>query len=533
MEYQLLDQLMRISKFTNLSLLILMVMLALAEPHESAAQGGVPAEPTIQKIVQAIQEALQGKIKLLSVDPAVAFAKGAGWGLTAIRDASRPLNLSDVAVLGTLEAKQKTYLNSTVIEPGRYYVLIVPAKTGLTETAVLKQPQDLRMALVPVPADPASTDKIVRDNLHRIAGAMIARSLSQPSAFSVIRAARGSTNEFLFGLTLGKLSVCWEVTPQARPAIKPRAANRNPSLVLRPITRDGFAAMGDELTLDASESRDPDGQLSAVAWDFGEDPNSVHAILLTSPIELRKTHQFEHRGKFTITLKASDDQCGFSQVSQSIEIRPWLTVTIHLHSDFLQVPASGPIALRTDVFNNSLYRRFEGQTTVEVDETPLFGPAPIQVDPQQGLAGVPTSFELKPPLGLGKHRLSVILRQPNGIERGRDDISFEIPPVSIVLKPLGETVLQATGQVKFETVLQNIVRSDFKGSLELFLTKPDRSRKSLGPKQPIDVKAGFELKLPVVLPAAGLPKGSLTFTAELRTNSGSKVDQASVVYVIK
>jgi hypothetical protein len=533
MEYRLLDPLMRISKVTNLSLLILVVMLALTEPRESAAQGGVPAEPTIQKIVQVIQEALQGKTKLLSIDPAVAFAKGAGWGLVALRDGSFLLNLSDVAVLGIFEAKQKTYLNNTLIEPGRYYLVLFPANASLTETTVLKQPQDVRMAMVPVPADVASTDKTVRANLHRVAGALIARSLAQPSAFNVIRAARGSSNEFLLGLTLEKLSVCWEVTPQAKASAKPRAANRNPSLVLRPITREGFAAMGDELTLDASESRDPDGQLSAVAWALGEDPHSVNAILLTSPVELRKIHRFEHRGKFTITLKASDDQCGFSQVSQPIEIRPWLTVTIHLHTDFLQVPVSGPIALRTDVFNNSLYRRFEGQTTVEVDETPLFGPAPVQVDPQQGLAGVPSSFEFRPPLGLGKHRLSVILRQPSGIERGRDDLSFEVPPVSIALKPIGETVLQTTGQIKFETVLQNIVRTDFKGTLELFLIKPDRSRKSLGPKQPVEVKAGFELELPVALPAAGLPKGNLIFTAELRTSSGSKVDQASIVYVVQ
>jgi hypothetical protein len=493
-------------------------------------------DETARRIAAVVQDAVQGKTKFLALDSSLAFARGASWGITSIRETLLPAGLSDSSVLATMEVQQKIFFANIAIDPGSYYVIKF-ATFGLTEAQLEKEPQKLRLIFVTIPSKSATTDflRSVKASASRIAPALVARKMLQPTAlhlyrFEGILSNAVNVGDFTFGATLGALSVCWAVSLQAQTSLRPANNNKLPALVISPIAPDSYAAIEDNLEFDVSTSRDPDGQIKASAWDYGDRTNPAGAQFLTPSLATRSTHKYTHLNKYVATYKAVDSQCGFAQTSQMIEIRPWLKVLIKLSSDFVQVPATGPVALRADVFNNSTNRRFVGQTFINIDEINLFGPAPLQVDPRQGLEGIPASFDVPQPLSQGRHQLSVLLKEPNGAEQGRDEVSFEVPNVSVAIKPIGETALTELSQVRFDTLLSNISKSDFKGTIELILTKPDKSKKSMGPKQPVEVKANGQLVLPVGFPAAGLPKGNLTFTVELRTSSGTKIDQASILY---
>ncbi len=515
----------------------MMALLFLLEHNRfSVTAQGVLDDEAIRRIASVVQDVVQGKTKFLSLDATRAYAKGASWGLISIRENTLPAGLGDSAVLGVIEVKQKTYFANVLIDPGRYY-LIKFSVISVNEAQVEKQPQQLRLIFVPVPANNAASDFIssVKASAARVAPALVARKLVQPAEFNLYRfegifANSPAVGDFTFGATLGGLSVCWPVSLQTQTSLKPAPSNKLPALVISSIAPEGYAAVEDNLEFDVSTSRDPDGQIKATIWDFGDRTNLAEARFLTTSTASRATHQYLHLNNYNAIYKAVDNQCGYAQISQTIDIRPWLKVLIKLNPDFIQVPATGPIALRADVFNNSVNRRFVGQTFINVDEANLFGPAPLQVDPRQGLEGVPASFDVPQALTQGRHQLSVLLKEANGIERGRDEVSFEVPNVAVSLKPIGETALTELGQIRFDTLLANISKSDFKGTIELILTKPDKSKKSMGPKQPVEVKANGQLVLPVGFPAAGLPKGNLFLTVELRSSNGTKIDQASILY---
>jgi len=522
---------------------MLAIALAIVEPTNIlvSAQGSSLDDATVQRIAQAIQDAIQSKVKLLPVEASMGYAKGATWGITALRDPALTLGLNDVAVLALVDVKQNIYVNNSLVPPGSYYLVKFLVGLNRTEAQLEKDSGSVRVIFVSIPPAGANVDwaQHVRGSSTRIAAATVARKLTQVTSFNLIRsdgilAKAPASGEFTLGVTFGSLAACWAISSRTLPSIRTVATNQAPTLTMRPTTPQGFAAIDDDINVDASASRDPDGQIRAMAWDFGDDTSPITGHFLTSPVSLRTTHRYAHVGKYSLQFRASDDQCGYSQLSQSIEIRPGLTVAITLNPDFSQVPAKGPIGLRTDIFNNSLLHRFEGRTIIDVDESPLFGPAPVQIDPQQGLAGVPASFEFPQPLGLGRHRLSVILKDANGIERGRDDASFEVPAVAVTLSAVGETTVKPTAQIHIDTILQNNTGDGFKGTIELILTKPDRTKKSLAPKQPVTLVGRQQLTLPALFSAAGLPLGNLIFTVELRSSAtGSKIDQASIYYTIK
>ena len=522
---------------------MLAAALVLAGPTSVfvSAQGSSLDEAMVPRVAQAIQDVVQSKVKLLPVEAAMGFAKNATWGITALRDPAPALGLNDMAVLALVDVKQNIYVNNILVTPGSYYLVKFQIGPNRTEAQLEKDPSNVRVIFVLIPPAGANVDlaQQVRSSATRISAATVARKLAQSAGFNLIRsegilAKAPASGEFTLGMTFGALAACWAISPRTMPSVRSAVTNQAPTLAMRPTTPQGFAAIDDVITIDATASRDPDGQIRATAWDFGDDTSSTTGHVLTSPIALKTAHRYEHVGKYSLQFRAMDDQCGYSQLAQSIEIRPWLAVAITLNPDFSQVPAKGPIGLRTDIFNNSLSRRFEGQTTIDVDENPLFGPAPVQLDLQQGLSGVPASFEFPQPLGLGRHRLSVILKDAKGIERGRDDASFEVPVVAVALNAVGETNVKPTAQIHFDTILQNNTRDDFKGTIELFLTRPDRTKKSLAPTQPVSLAGGQQLTLPAIFSAAGLPLGNLIFTVELRSSAtGAKIDQASIYYTIK
>ncbi|MBI3661330.1 PKD domain-containing protein, partial [Candidatus Acetothermia bacterium] len=370
---------MKLAKFLLVGFLMLALTLAFANSSyiSVSAQNASLDDPTVQRIAQAIQDVVQSKVKLLPVDNSIGFAKGATWGITALRDPTLALGLNDVAVLALVDVKQNVYVNNSLIAPGSYYLVKFFVGPNRTEAQLEKDPNSVRVIFISIPPAGANVDlaQQVRGSSTRTAAATVARKLTQVTSFNLIRsegilAKAPASGEFTLGMTFGSLAACWAISPRTLPSIRTVATNQAPTLTMRPTTPQGFAAIDDDITVDASASRDPDGQIHATAWDFGDDTSPITGHFLTSPVSLKTTHRYEHVGKYSLQFRAIDDQCGYSQLSQSIEIRPWLAVAITLNPDFFQVPAKGPIGLRTDIFNNSLSHRFEGQTIIDVDESP-------------------------------------------------------------------------------------------------------------------------------------------------------------------
>jgi PKD repeat protein len=68
---------------------------------------------------------------------------------------------------------------------------------------------------------------------------------------------------------------------------------------------------GGKLTVDATASFDPDGQIVAYAWDFGDDSAATEAVA---------THQYQAPGTFTVTLTVVDNQGLRASTSQEVTL---------------------------------------------------------------------------------------------------------------------------------------------------------------------------------------------------------------------
>ncbi len=128
--------------------------------------------------------------------------------------------------------------------------------------------------------------------------------------------------------------------------------------------------VGDDVVFDASESKDPDGQIIEYLWDFGDgSPTESGPIVL---------HAYESAGQYTVKLTVTDDQ-GLSNSSEKS-----ITVVASQASAVkrsLPAPAQGPGGIAWD-----------GSALWVVDSLDLMNYKIYKVDPQSG--SVLSSFEV-------------------------------------------------------------------------------------------------------------------------------------------
>ncbi len=79
----------------------------------------------------------------------------------------------------------------------------------------------------------------------------------------------------------------------------PGTPPQNKAPVPRIFPTDSVITLGDSVYFDASNSTDPDGNVQAFAWEFGDGTTAAGALV---------THQFEITGALTVRLEVTDDK---------------------------------------------------------------------------------------------------------------------------------------------------------------------------------------------------------------------------------
>lgn len=69
---------------------------------------------------------------------------------------------------------------------------------------------------------------------------------------------------------------------------------------------------GESITFDATPSKDPDGQIKAWEWQFGDGSTSSG---------MRVSHSYDAAGSYTVTLKVKDDKNATHSTSKTITVR--------------------------------------------------------------------------------------------------------------------------------------------------------------------------------------------------------------------
>jgi PKD repeat protein len=95
--------------------------------------------------------------------------------------------------------------------------------------------------------------------------------------------------------------------------------------------------IGENITFDASKSRDEDGQIAGYVWEFGDGTNSSLG---------RQVHHYDKRGNYTVNLTVFDDKGGQNATTE------WIRVNEPPHAEMSIVPAY-PNAGDEIVFNAS------------------------------------------------------------------------------------------------------------------------------------------------------------------------------------
>ena len=97
-------------------------------------------------------------------------------------------------------------------------------------------------------------------------------------------------------------------------------ANQPPTASFTLSVADGFAPL--TVTVDASQSRDPDGTVSSYQWRFGDDATA------TGP---SASHTFRDTGTFSVHLEVSDDEGHSATAVRSVRVRgATVSGTIHI-----------------------------------------------------------------------------------------------------------------------------------------------------------------------------------------------------------
>ncbi len=129
----------------------------------------------------------------------------------------------------------------------------------------------------------------------------------------------------------------------AAPPLPPLEQNKEPIAVLDPMELE--VTVGDEIVFDGSGSYDEDGWIVSYAWDFGDgtviatDTDTDTDLLSHSKAgvdtdEVAPSHIYYDVGKFTVTLKVTDDRGSTASVQAEVNALP-VAATIQFRPDTL------------------------------------------------------------------------------------------------------------------------------------------------------------------------------------------------------
>jgi hypothetical protein len=105
--------------------------------------------------------------------------------------------------------------------------------------------------------------------------------------------------------------------------------------------------VGEEIVFDGSASYDDDGQIVSYAWDFG-DGNMIAGVTTASSLsnaggdtqEVAPAHIYYDAGKYTLTLKVTDDKGATAAVQAEVIALP-VAATIQFKPDTLYLNSKG------------------------------------------------------------------------------------------------------------------------------------------------------------------------------------------------
>ncbi len=111
------------------------------------------------------------------------------------------------------------------------------------------------------------------------------------------------------------------------PPLPPPESNKEPVAVIG--TMDLAVTVGEEIVFDGSASYDDDGQIVSYAWDFG-DGTTIAGDTTGSSLfhaggnadEVAPSHIYYDAGKYTVTLKVTDDKGATASVRAEINALP-------------------------------------------------------------------------------------------------------------------------------------------------------------------------------------------------------------------
>ena len=125
----------------------------------------------------------------------------------------------------------------------------------------------------------------------------------------------------------------------------PPQSNQEPVAVVDPIYLD--VTVGEEIVFDGSASYDEDGQIVSYAWDFG-DGNRIPAVKTAHHMlkafddtdKVSPSHVYYDTGKYTVTLKVTDDKGATASVEAEVNALP-VAATIRFKPRTLNLNSKG------------------------------------------------------------------------------------------------------------------------------------------------------------------------------------------------
>ena len=98
------------------------------------------------------------------------------------------------------------------------------------------------------------------------------------------------------------------------------------------------------VSLDASASRDPDGQIASYAWNFGDGSPAGAGVTAV--------HTYRDAGQYTVTLTVRDNAGATSSATAVITVRP-LAAATRYSIKFLPTPEGSPGYMAPYAINES------------------------------------------------------------------------------------------------------------------------------------------------------------------------------------
>lgn len=125
------------------------------------------------------------------------------------------------------------------------------------------------------------------------------------------------------------LDTYWGGSPGPHYAISapPVEANKEPVAVVSPVYLEAF--VGEEISVDGSQSYDEDGEIVSFEWDFGDGDAPTAATLQTLPLtsdtdgdadEVSPSHIYYEAGNYTLKLTVTDNKGATASVLAEVHV---------------------------------------------------------------------------------------------------------------------------------------------------------------------------------------------------------------------